>query len=212
MKSKGLLGLIVAVLAIIVVLLLVGRNASRNNGDDTQIVQQEVVLVDGAYVLNQSASVFGWAATKVGGAHTGTIMATDGALTVVDGKVSAGSVTADMKTITVTDITEADMNKKLVDHLASADFFEVEKFPTATISVAGWEQKDTGYVLSADVTIKGVTMRMDIPVIVSTVDNTVTLDGSVTVDQKDFTIVADTLADAAIKDEFDLTFKAVFTA
>ena len=49
------------------------------------------------------------------------------------------------------------------DHLRNADFFEVEKYPTITFVSTSAEQKgDDDFVLSGDLTIKGVTKPVSI--------------------------------------------------
>jgi polyisoprenoid-binding protein YceI len=42
-------------------------------------------------------------------------------------------------------------------HIRSADFFEVEKYPTMTFSSTGIKAGANGYVLEGDLTLKGVT-------------------------------------------------------
>jgi polyisoprenoid-binding protein YceI len=43
------------------------------------------------------------------------------------------------------------------DHIRSADFFEVEKYPTMTYQSTGVRVEDGEYVLDGDLTLKGVT-------------------------------------------------------
>jgi polyisoprenoid-binding protein YceI len=42
-------------------------------------------------------------------------------------------------------------------HIRSADFFEVEKYPTMTFTSTGVKETGDGYVLEGDLTLKGVT-------------------------------------------------------
>jgi polyisoprenoid-binding protein YceI len=46
------------------------------------------------------------------------------------------------------------------DHIRSADFFEVEKYPTMTYRSAGVRAHGDGYVLDGDLTLKGVTKQV----------------------------------------------------
>ncbi len=48
-------------------------------------------------------------------------------------------------------------------HLRTADFFEVEKYPTLTFKSTRVERKGKGYVLHGDLTIKGVTKQVRLP-------------------------------------------------
>ncbi len=46
-------------------------------------------------------------------------------------------------------------------HLRNADFFEVEKYPTMTLTTVGLKESGGDHVLSVDLTIKGVTRTVD---------------------------------------------------
>jgi polyisoprenoid-binding protein YceI len=48
-------------------------------------------------------------------------------------------------------------------HLRTADFFEVEKYPTLTFKSTRVERKGKAYVLHGDLTIKGVTKAVQLP-------------------------------------------------
>jgi polyisoprenoid-binding protein YceI len=48
-------------------------------------------------------------------------------------------------------------NEQRDTHLRSADFFDVEKYPTATFTSNGVRTNDNRYVLDGDLTLKGVT-------------------------------------------------------
>lgn len=74
------------------------------------------------------------------------------------------------------------------DHLRSADFFDVERFPTATVEVtsAGPGDADTVH-LRAQVTIKGTARPLDLPVRVTALDDgAVRLTASTTLNRQDF--------------------------
>ena len=56
------------------------------------------------------------------------------------------------------DMTSIDTANAARDaHLRSADFFEVEKYPTMTFVSTGIKQAEEGFVLEGDLTLKGVT-------------------------------------------------------
>lgn len=81
------------------------------------------------------------------------------------------------------------------DHLRSADFFDVEKFPTATIDVtsAGLSDADTVH-LHVQVTIKGTSRLLDLPVRVTTLDDGgIRLTASTTLNRQDFGVAGNQL-------------------
>ncbi|GIU80962.1 MAG: polyisoprenoid-binding protein [Acidobacteria bacterium] len=49
------------------------------------------------------------------------------------------------------------------NHLRSADFFEVEKYPQLTFKSTKVEKKGNGYIITGDLTIKGVTKQISFP-------------------------------------------------
>jgi polyisoprenoid-binding protein YceI len=50
------------------------------------------------------------------------------------------------------------------DHIRSADFFEVEKYPTMTYQSTGVRVEDGEYILDGDLTLKGVTKSVPLKV------------------------------------------------
>jgi polyisoprenoid-binding protein YceI len=58
-------------------------------------------------------------------------------------------------------------NERRDNHLRSADFFDVEKFPEITFQSKRVEKKDQHYVLIGDLTIRGVTKEIAVPFVVT---------------------------------------------
>ena len=84
-------------------------------------------------VVSAADSKINWLGKKVTGQHNGTINVSKGDIMVDNGKITGGKVEVDMKSIKNQDLTDAGMNTKLVGHLSSADFFEVEKYPVSKL-------------------------------------------------------------------------------
>ena len=78
------------------------------------------------------------------------------------------------------------------NHLKSADFFDVAKFPTITFKSTGIEKKGDGYLVHGDLTIRGVTKPVTLETEVSGPHknpwgkSVVGLSASTTVNRKDF--------------------------
>lgn len=93
--------------------------------------------------------------------HFGTIMFQEGQVTVKENKLESGKFVADMNSLASVDLKDDAENKaKLEGHLKTQDFFEVEKFPTATYEitkVSDAQGGDYNTVLEGNLTIKGVT-------------------------------------------------------
>lgn len=92
--------------------------------------------------------------------HFGTIKFESGDVTVKEGKLESGKFVADMNSLTSVDLKDdADQLAKLNGHLKSGDFFEVEKFPTASFEitkVTPATEGDYNTLLDGNLTIKGI--------------------------------------------------------
>lgn len=87
------------------------------------------------YKVEAAQSNLEWNGKKVTGEHTGNIKVSKGEILVNGNKVVGGTVLFDMTSITNTDITDENFNKKLVGHLKSEDFFGAEKHPTGSFKI-----------------------------------------------------------------------------
>lgn len=85
--------------------------------------------------VDVTKSEIGWSATSLSGAHTGKIKFNKAELQFRNDVLVGGMFEADMRSITVTDITEPDDNKQLVQHISDQDFFEVDQYPSATFRI-----------------------------------------------------------------------------
>jgi polyisoprenoid-binding protein YceI len=102
-----------------------------------------------------------------------------------------GQVTAPQTAFGRIDIKVASLRSGIAkrdEHLRSADFFEAEKFPDISVVVTSAEAVDTDTVnLRSQVTIKGVTKKMDITAKVTPVgDGGMRLATQATVNRQDF--------------------------
>lgn len=81
-----------------------------------------------------------------------------GTLTIADDKL-ASKVDA---TVEMGSVETGDAGRD--EHLRSADFFDVENFPTMTFVTTGLRGDGAEYVLTGDLTIKGVTRSIELDV------------------------------------------------
>jgi len=80
-------------------------------------------------------SEIGWSGNSISGGHLGKISLKKAELQFQNGQLRGGSFEADMNSITVTDITDPEENKGLIEHFANEDFFEIKRFPTASFRI-----------------------------------------------------------------------------
>ena len=93
-----------------------------------------------------------WTGTKVTGKHFGKIFFKTANVGFTKEKLSSGDFTVDMKNFTIDDLN-GEWATKFLKHMKSGDFFEVEKFPTASLKIKSVK----GNTAIADLTIKGKT-------------------------------------------------------
>lgn len=117
------------------------------------------------YVIDTMNSKAEWKGFKVvksdNTSHIGTLKFESGEVTVKDNKLESGQFVIDMNSIANEDLKETDGNAKLIGHLKSADFFDVEKFPTASYEITKISEAPAGSdyntVLDGNLTLKGIT-------------------------------------------------------
>lgn len=98
-----------------------------------------------------------WIGRKVTGAHNGTIQVKEGSFFLNENKVTNGQVIIDMSSITILDVTDPATNAQFAGHLASDDFFSIEKFPTATFDILSVKLlSGNQYHFVGNLTIKGI--------------------------------------------------------
>lgn len=106
--------------------------------------------------VDVSQSEVGWSAKSVTDTHVGKIKLTKAELQFQDERLVGGFFEADMTSITVTDITDARHNQDFISHITTEDFFEVNRFPTATFRITEVaQQAGNDYRVKGLMTIKG---------------------------------------------------------
>lgn len=164
------------------------------------------------YMANVTESVIEWTGHKPTGTHNGTIMIETGVFTVNDGKLESGSFIIDMASL-----KDNDGSERLEGHLKSADFFEVEKYPSSAFEITGFEMVDGKAMLSGNLTMKDTKNNVTFPVTTSENGDTFTLTSEVfTIDRSKWNVqygsksFFDDLGDKFINDDIELkvTLKA----
>jgi polyisoprenoid-binding protein YceI len=118
----------------------------------------------GLAVVDAAASVVRWRGTKFGGlgAHAGLVRVRQGQLhwDARRGALTGGVIDLDMRSIAVTDmpLAETEARRKLLRHLLAADFFDVERFPSARYEIDAVTARGGNLLrLTGRLTLRGVT-------------------------------------------------------
>lgn len=125
------------------------------------------------YTIDHDASSLVWTGRNViaGKAHSGTILISEGTLSVESEAIAAGDFTIDMTSIKNTDIEDPAGAAKIEGHLGSPDFFAVADYPTASFVVTNVEavtgEEGVTHHVSGNFTLRGITKEIKIPASVS---------------------------------------------
>lgn len=172
-------------------------------------------------IVSSNSSVE-WTGRKVTGAHNGTIGIKNGNFIFNDGKIKGGNVVIDTTSIKILDVTDPATNTQFAGHLASDDFFSIEKFPTAALDILNVEEiSNTTYYLEGNLTIKDITHLVGFEAQVKNDNNIVSLGGKLIIDRTKYDIkfrsgnffkdLGDTLIYNDFELDFNITAEAVFS-
>jgi len=88
-------------------------------------------LREGRHEIDTSQSRVVWTGRNFNGPHTGTIGLKSGWLNVAAGPAASGEFTLEMESIANTDLVDTALNRMLIAHLKSDDFFDTARHPAA---------------------------------------------------------------------------------
>ena len=205
-----------------------------DKAETTDAVNVDQTVAGAAYTVNTNESKIEWIGTKVSGYHEGEIKLKDGQLMVSENNLVGGNFVIDMPTIAVTGPEDVDeeSNQKLLGHLKSADFFEVEKHPEATFeitsvtpftgtvqdstdarqaSISEYKVTDPTHTISGNLTIKGITKNVTFPAKVSVTDNSVDALAKFNVDRTQWNVVYPGKTDDLIRNDIHFGIKVKAT-
>ncbi len=194
MKSKRMLILIVAPLLLTC----------------TDLVAQET------YVVDKKESVVTWKgymqfAPK--NAHVGYAYMSKGELTMEKEQLAGGMIEVDMSTLADEKYRS---DNDLIEHLKSADFFDVDKFPRSVFIITKVAPVSAGKVnVTGNLIIKGVVHAITFPAEIQVKSGVMNASGKATIDRTKWDIrygsgkFFSNLADETISDEIVLDVKIV---
>jgi len=141
-------------------------DASSTNEAKTKVSTTvgDLGIPNGKYSLTKNKPSINWTAKKItGSGHSGIIPASRGKFKVENGVITKGLVSFNMNGFEVTDI-DGDSKENFDNHLKSADFFDVDKFPEATLSFNNSSiNKDGTKQLSCTLDMHGIAVDYVIP-------------------------------------------------
>lgn len=141
--------------------------------NEAKAVDTEKAAEAKTLAVDLASSKVEWVGNKVSGSHNGDMKLQSGELQVKEGQLIGGSFMLDMASISVLDLDEESGKAKLEGHLKTGDFFEVEKFPTATFTITSVEAVEGE---------EGVTHRIEGNLKMRDIEKSVTIPANVSLD------------------------------
>jgi len=208
--------------------MLACTNAPESDQADTSDAKAVSDSATGeAFMVDTTASKIEWVATKVSGYHTGSVHIKNGELQVHNGNITAGNFAMDMNSIVVSGPKGSDPagNAKLLGHLKSPDFFEVDKNPEATFVItdvqpfAGnvpdttdprqeeineYKVSNPTHTVSGNLTIKGVSKNIQFPARITVTGNSAEALAKFNIDRTQWNIVYPGKPDDLIRNNIHL--------
>lgn len=142
-------------------------------------------------------SKIGFVGSKVTGSHEGGFEKFSGTFQIAGDQPGPGPHTIEIDMNSVWSDAE-----KLTGHLKSPDFFDVEKFPTATFNLTSAEPAEGAdtFTITGEFTLHGVTKTITFPAKITNEAGTAHLNAEFSINRKDFGIVYAGKADDLIRD------------
>ncbi|MCT2560916.1 YceI family protein [Chryseobacterium herbae] len=143
--------------------------------------------------------------------HEGTVNVKSGDMIMKGNDLVGGSFVLDMTSISATDLS-GDYQQKLNGHLKNGDFFEVEKFPTASFKITSVKKnsdKIYNSLVTGNLTVKGKTNAITFPAKIAYSKGVVSLvSEKFSFDRQKFDVAyKSTMQDVFVKDDIEMLVK-----
>ena len=137
----------------------------------------QLPVPDGTFRLDPAQSVIRWTGRNLFNFHSGTVSLASGEIVLRAGQLTSARFTVDMASIADEDIADSAMNRMLIAHLHSADFFDVAHHPTAQFTADAAEKIATctdgtpNHLLRGTFTLRGISRPLEFPVLIATTED-----------------------------------------
>ncbi|NCT08711.1 MAG: YceI family protein [Flavobacteriia bacterium] len=202
--------------SIVIVVILAAVFTAFKSAEKESVVLNEEVKTNLNFVADNvdvTASVLNWKGSKPLGTHSGTVTLKSGNLELKNGALKGGVFVVDLTSIKNLDMAGTDGAEKIEGHLKSADFFDVEKYPTATFTITKVKKEGTKLAVTGNLQIKDVTKSITIPAMIATENGVTVFKSEVfNINRTDFNVrygsksFFDNLKDKFIDDMMEMSF------
>jgi len=180
-------------------------NVNRAVTSEAQKAASPQTAVGQKYGITPQNSKIEFIGSKVTGSHNGSFEKFDGEIHYTNNDPVQSHVAIKIDTTSVkTD------DPKLTEHLKTADFFDIAKYPDAkfestTIKAGG--DKGATHTVTGNLTLHGVTKSITFPATIAVTGDVATVDASFAINRKDFGINYPGAQDNLIRDDVVMTLR-----
>jgi polyisoprenoid-binding protein YceI len=185
-------------LVLIISFLLITKN-KKIEIKDNPLQQEESMTIkeplqgSEVYSFNVASSKINWEGKKTlikEWVDTGNISIQSGSVTLVDDKIIEGRIIIDMNSITAQKTGAGEGETNLSKHLKSADFFNVEIFPTSQFILTSIipSEKENEYLAKGDITIKNITKNIEFPMNIYMTNGSISMNAKIILDRTLFDV------------------------
>ncbi len=209
MKHLTFLLLIAAVAGTLVFTTACAKNPAegKNEAKVTEPTTEATATEGTVYTITDGSAVT-WVGSKVTGSHDGGFEKFSGTVTVAGDDATTAAIDVTIDATSLWSDTE-----KLTGHLKSADFFDVETYPTATFQSTGVAAAEGGgYTVTGNLSLHGVTKQIEFPATIAVTDGQVKADAEFFIKRFDFGVEYAGKADDLIRDEVVIKLDIVAAA
>ena len=171
-----------------------GENAPKGDDATIQEKQQTAEAKGAQYVIDTADSRIRFVGHGVGKNHAGKFKIASGSVAVADNKITGGNFVINIKSMDLED-KGGMFDAKLRPHLMSGDFFDAEKFGTATFAITSVQPytksnedtsvvADANYTVSGNLTLKGETKNVSFPAKIDLDENSIQANANFDIDRR----------------------------
>ena len=180
-------------------------NKSRAvTGEATQASPQPSHAGGQKYLITSQNSKIEFTGSQVAGNHEGSFQKFNGEVDYTgQPETSHVNVTIDTSSLNADD-------PKLTEHLKTADFFDVTKYPTATFvstAIKPGGDKGASHTVTGNLTMHGVTKSVSFLATITATSDAVNVDANFSINRRDFNINYAGPANNLVRDDVVLTLK-----
>jgi polyisoprenoid-binding protein YceI len=133
-------------------------------------------VLDGRYVVDTDASLIRWTGRNLFNHHHGTVRLAGGEIILRQNQLVSARFRIDMHSIDCEDIADSALNRQLLDHLHSTDFFDLARHREAEFVAVAADplphatDGTPNHLLRGQFTLRGITRELAFPILVATAD------------------------------------------